>query len=484
MAIPGQSLILRDPGLGLVPEAPSAPVALGCSSTGTVNTLYAFSNKSSVLSTLGEGPLVETLCHMLDMGGGPVYGMRLTGGTAGTNGTVTKVAFSTSTGTITVAGAPYDSYLTKVQITGTGALGVAKFKYSLDNGYTYSEDITVPAGGTYAIPRTNLTLTFVPGGGPILFESGDTHSFSSVAPLYSTANLASGVTALLASLVSFTWVVLTGEHATGSAAATMFAAFSTHLSSLATQFRYVRGIMDAGTDTQANVTTAFAAVADARICVVYGDTDQSSSKAFAGWGTPKMPSLVNVAGRAHGKGGSQTLISTDLARFADGPLTGAIAISHDEFLNELLDQQKITTLRTWQGSPGIYVCNARLKSPSGSDFLYWQHGRCMDVACDTVIKAERPFISTSARTNGDGSINEEDAVSAEQIIKKTLRTVLLAPNNAEGTPGHVSKLDYKINRTYDLLGTGEQRSTVAIQPLGYRKRLTTEIGYARITEAA
>jgi hypothetical protein len=483
MPIPGQSLTVRDPGLGLVPESVSTPLYMGVSSIGTVNILYSFSNKADAIDTLGEGPLVEAVCHALDMGGGPVLAMRLTGGTVGTNGAVTPTRTSTSTGTITVAGAPFDSYRTRVVIVATGANGAARFKYSLDGGITYSEELTVPSGGTYAVPRTNMTLTFVPGAGPIIHEAGDLHSFDSVAPLYTTANLATGMTALLALTSEFAFIVLTGEHATGAAAATMFAAFDTHLTSLATQFRYVRGIMDAGTDTAANVITAFAAVADQRICVCYGDADMPSSKAFAGWGTPRLPSLVLIAGRAHGNNGSSTLISTDLARFPEGPVN-AIAITHDEFRTEVLDQHKISTLRTWQGAPGIYITNALLKSPAGSDFKYWQHGRCMDVACDTTVKTQRAFISTSVRTISTGAIDGRDAVRIEETVKNALRAKLISPNNAEGTPGHVSAFGYKIDRTNDVLRTFELRSKVAIQPLGYAKRLTTEIGYATIAEAA
>jgi hypothetical protein len=43
---------------------------------------------------------------------------------------VTKVAASTSTGTVTVSGAAYDAYQTKIRIKSTGALGVARFDFT------------------------------------------------------------------------------------------------------------------------------------------------------------------------------------------------------------------------------------------------------------------------------------------------------------------------------------------------------------------
>jgi hypothetical protein len=473
MPIPGQVLTIRDPGLGIPAEGPSTPIVLGCSSAGTVDTVYSFSNKADVVDTLGEGPLPEAVCYMGDVGGWPVRAMRLTGSTAGAAGAVTKTAIGTSTGTVTVAGAAYDRYSARIEIMKTGTVAVGKFRYSLDGGTSFSEELTIPSGGTYAIPRTNLTLTFVPGGGAVFFEKGDFHTFSSTAPLYSTANLATGIAALLLSPLQFTFGVLTGEHATGAAAATMFAALDVHATSLANAFKYSRWIMDAGTDTTSNVITAVAAIASSRIAMVYGDATQASSKPYAGWGSPSMAGLVAAAGAAHA-----VLPSTDIARVANGALVGVTAISHDEFRTEVLDEVKVSTLRTWQGRAGFYMCNLRLKSAAGSDFLYFQHGRLMDIACDTVAKAQQMMSSQAVRTNADGTIDERDALRLEKPVNAALSAELVEPENAEGTKGHVSALQYQIRRDNNVQTTFTIRSKVAIRPLGYAKQLVTELGYA------
>lgn len=485
MAIPGQSLSIPDPGLGPTPEAVNAFLLMGACEKGAVNTLYAFNRKGDAVDTLGQGPLTELGCKILDLAGGPVYFMRLTGSVAGAAGAVTPTLYGTATGTITVAGAAFDAYNVRIEIATSGTVGVARFRYSLDassllksDQYSWSEVLTVPAGGTFVIPNTNLTLTFVPGAGAVFFERGDVHTFTTTAPYYSTANLASGVTALLADSHEFASLVLTGEPVSTSAGVTMFGAFTTHLSSLQAQFRYLAGMMDAGTDTPTNAITDYAAVASSRILPAYGDVAIDSSKPFAGWGTPRMPALVSVAARA-----AQSLISTDLARVASGPLEGVVAISHDEFRTELLDSQKLCTLRTWQGSPGFYITNGRLKSAPGSDFQFWQHRRLMDVACSVVIKMQQQYINASVRTRaGTGAMDERDAVKIEQKVLSALSDVLLSPSNAEGTPGHVSRLDYKIDRTNNINTTGVVLSTVAFQPLGYVKSFSTQISFAILKE--
>ena len=473
MPIPNQTLSILDPGLGLVEPATSIAVFLGTSEKGTVSSLYSFSSKQDVVTTLGQGPLSEAICYALGESGGPALAMRLTGSVAGTSSAVTKVAVGTSTGTITLAGAPFDRYEAIVEITKTGTVGVGEFKYSLDNGLTYSEVLLIPSGGTYAIPSTNITATFVPGAGAVFFEKGDKHTFTTVAPYYGTSDLAAAVTALLASTVAFDFLVLLGKPANAAGGATMFAALAAHMTTFETNYRYLRALMDAGNDTAANVMSSLAAQASTRIGPVFGDEVLVSGKPFAGFGAPKQSAVVSVAARA-----AKVLISTDLGRYATGPLPGVLSITHDERQTELLDQQKITTLRTYQHAQGFYITRGRLKGPAGSDFVLWQYGRIMDMACKTAYLAQLQFMLAGVRTNDDGTIFEADAVTIEATVKEKLEAVILQPANAEGRGSHVSAFRYSIGRSNNVNATGTIVASVAIRPLGYAQFITTTLGFA------
>jgi hypothetical protein len=484
MAIPKQTLTVRDPGLGIVESSDNAVVIFGCSSSGTVNTIVPIGSPSAAVDGFGYGPLPQAGANILGVAGGPVYMCRLTGTTAGAAGAVTKTAIGTSTGTITVAGAAYDTLSVRVDIVGSGTVAVGTFKYTLDydrgtSSCTYSEVLTIPSGGTYAIPNTNLTLTFVPGAGAVFFQAGDYHTFATTAPAFSTTDLAAGFTALNSFLsttpgIDVKIVVLAQRFATGSAAATMFGTLSTQLTSQESYYRYMRGLMDCGSgDTTANVKTALAAVADDRICPVYGDCDLSSNAPFAGFGAPRVSGLIPFAARV-----ASDLISTDPARFASGALTGVLKIYHDEFTTEEMDAAKISTLRSWPAVPGYYITNGRLKSSAGSDFIYLQHGRVMDVACSTVAKAQLPFISRGVLTNDNGTIDKTEAALMEAPVTGALSDALSTPKNVEGRAGHVSEFAYAIDLTNNVLTSFNINSTVAIRPLGYAKSLTTELGFA------
>lgn len=479
MPIPRQELNVRDPGLGLSPESDERFFFLGTSSLGTNYVRVELSDPAAAQDEFGEGPLVEDLCYALAIAGGPVSAMKIDGVVAGVAGSVTKTpAGGGSTGTITVANAPFDAYEVQATITKSGANGVAEFQYSLDDGTTLSAVITVPSGGVFNIPRTNLELTFVPGAGPVIHEAGDLHEFDCTAPYYGTTEVALAITAILATTGEFSALVFVGEPASTSDGATLFAALTVHGVSLSNVFRYAGIIMDAGSsDSTANAITDFASQADAdsRVMVAYGFHDIASSKPFAGWGTPRRSIIMGVGTRA-----ADVLISTDLGRFPDGPVPGVTAISHDEFKNEVLDQHRFTTMRTWQGRPGFYITHGRMMNDPGSDFRFWQHRRVMDVALDTVHKSQQQFINTGVRVNSDGTIDERDAVRIEETVTRALTTALLDPNNAEGFAGHVSRLQYSIDRTNDVLATNTIKSKTAITPLAYVKTIIAELGFARI----
>jgi len=378
---------------------------------------------------------------------------------------------------------PHDGYEVQVEVLTTGTLGAGTFRYSLDDGRGWSGEHVIPAGGTFNLPSTGVTLTFTAGAGPIFFEDGDTFAFDCTAPLYTTTDVSNLGTALRAQEVEFPFIVLTGTHASAADAATMFATLDTEATSFANVNRFVRWIMDAGNDTVANVQAAAPAVTSRRIIMCYGTTDVSSSKPQYGWSAPARR-LVEMTGAY----AAANLISTDLARVASGSLPGVLAVSHDEQLNEQLDAYQITTTRSHIGRSGYYITNCWIKSPPGSDYRYLQHGRIMDVMCREIFIQQQLFLSAGIRTLSAaqataqgrvaGSIDERDALRYEDTVLKALRAQLTQPNNAEGTQGHISGDPvYTIDRTNSIVTTEQLLSTGSCTPLGYAKEITSTIGY-------
>lgn len=474
MEIPGQKITINDGGLGIVAPAATTPWLMGVAEKGTVTAPVSVTTTKDAIATWGQGPLTEAVCHVLEIAGGPVIGQRIAGSVAGASGAVTPTRVSTSTGTVVVTvGVALDAYDVQIVVLSTGGIGLGTFKYSLDGGLTVSEELVIPSGGTFAVPFTGLTVTFADGAGPINFEKGDVFAFSTTAPYYSTTNLAACFTALQATSLDFAFIVLIGKPPTASDGATMFAALSTHMTALETVFRYARAMMDAGQDSTENIITAYANAASTRVLPGYGDATMASSKPFTGRGSPKMSAIVPVAARA-----AESLISTRLGRFASGPLPAVTAISHDEQRTQVLDQNRFATLRTYLGAPGFYITNGRLKCPAGSDFEMWTYGRVMDVACATVRDGQMQFVNKGVRTTSSGSLNPKDAEVMRALVLARLNAVLTERDNVEGSRGHVSALDYRIDITNNIQATKTLVATVSIRPLGYAERIETTIGFA------
>jgi hypothetical protein len=476
--LPGQTITVRDGGIGLSALGTLYPLVIGPSSSGTASTLYFSTNQNSLRDTLGQGPVVELGLPMITERGG-VLVLKTPASTAGAAGAVTKTAIGTSTGTITVAGAAYDAYQVRVRIKATGTVAVGRFDYSLDqlgSSPTYSEEITIPSGGTYLIPGTNLTLTFVPGGGPVIFENGDYHTFACTAPQYTTSDLSTAWTALLASLGEYVIeeCYFAGCSVSAAAAATMAATVATLMSSLEARKRWARAMMDCGADTSTNVITSIVPFTNNRTAVVFGQADIPTLNPKAGWGVPRFPAMYALAERAAGAD-----LSENLARYASGSLRVS-AITNDEGTSQaFIESHKINTLRTYDGQGGIYSTNGFLKSGAGSDFLYWDWGRVIDRACRIVYNVQQLWLLKKVRvlTDGTGRLDPRDAVRIESAVRSALKDGLLDPINAEGFPGHVSGLEYTVDLTNNVLTTRQLKSTLRLVPLPPIESFATEIGF-------
>jgi hypothetical protein len=402
---------------------------------------------------------------------------------------VTKAAIGSSTGTITVAGSPTNEYAVAVEITATGDLGAGRFRFRLDynaavpaqsTGTGWSPEILIPSGGTYLIPNTGITLTFVPGVGVVYFEDGDLHTFDATADHYAAADVTSFFAALDNQIGSLyiDQCFFTGVSQAGTDAATLAAAVDTAMTGLEGKFYFGRALMDAGSlDTAANVKTAFAAFSSTRVGICYGMAHIVSYAQLVGWGVPKLPLLNAVAERA-----ARGDLSENLGRKKSGALRGVTWISHDEDrLRSFIAADKIITARTHRGESGFYLTNGYLKSPMGSDFEFYDWGRVCDRGARVVAMRQSPWTLAKlrARTDGTGYLTEDSAKRVEESVRPGLKAELLDPINVEGERGHVSGLSYTVSRTTDFLSNRTPQTTLTMVPLPPVEGFETQVGFAR-----
>lgn len=494
MALPGITNTILGNGLGVTTPATSRPHVLGACESGVENVPTLISNQRQLRETFGaHGPLIDCIGYILDHAGGPVLATKTTDGVAATydGGTTSAVVASVGGGAdneinLAIAtSAPKNDFNVVVTIVTGGVLAATTFTYSLDGGV--SDSPATAALVSTALADTGITLEFE-AGSTDAYVAGATYSFECKAPHYTSANLSTAFTATALSVLTFDYFVFAGEAVSGAEAATLFSAVSTALASAVTTDKYYGAILGAGDDTPANILTAQNGLTDARIAVVQGSFRTAPVFGTVGRSLPHLPSLNLAAARAAGN-----VMSTDLAQTAGassvGPARGAPldGLTHNEYTeNAGLDDAKIGSMRTYaQGAQGVFLTNVHMKSPSGSDFEYWQHRRIMDEACKVISAYHISLVSSSVvvKTDGSGSLAEFAAQSIEKGAQRLLDSVIgaaardIGPSAISGRPGHVTDIAYQVDRTNNLLSTKELIATVSIIPFGYLKRLTTTFSY-------
>jgi Protein of unknown function (DUF2586) len=490
MALPSTTQTVLDGGLGITTPASSRAHVVGVFESGPSNTPTLIGNQRQLKETFGlQGPGNDLVGGILDVAGGPVLVTRTATTTAATYGQASMASSispgaNNAIGTVVATSAPKNDFAIVVNIiASTGLLASTTFQYSLDGGKTFSS--TIQAAATVPLNTSGVTLEF--GSGVTQgYTAGATYTGTSKAPHYTSADLTTAFAAIDLSILPWDFFVFSGEAATAAAAATLFATIGAKMASYASsKDRYYRAIMGAGEGTPASVVTAFGALTDVRMCVGQGKARAPASFGIVGRSLPLLPTLIFLAERAAGN-----VISTDLAQTSGadsvGPLTSVTEPSQNEFTQPAgLDDIRISTLRTYSNLTGIFLTNARLMCPPGSDFEFWQHGRMMDAACVVVSGQHSSLISSNVicKADGSGSLTEPAALTIEKKVQRALDNVVgsgirgVGPKAIDGSTGHLSDQKYQVDRTNNVLSTKTLITTVSLVPRGYLKFLTATLSF-------
>jgi hypothetical protein len=579
MTLPSLLVQIADPGRGVVNVNDAPPVVFGQILGGSddASKLQSYNDLDEIRTRVGFGTYAEDLAKMLTEAGGPIFGVGLSAvGIAGANTAVTRVGSGPD---CTYSGTCRETYSGKVEITESGDRGVARFRYTLDDHArdedvltpTWSEEYTVPVGGTFAMGDSGLTWTFPDApftsavtesdpqsadtltltGTPVgdydfVFEittagdrsgavfkwssdggenyttgvnmaatnslgatgitanwsagaggagndyslgtvftahtateysEGDVYTFETKPGRFNAANVtsATGVVQSQATSEPDIWV-LSGSYDTDEEGSAVAAALGTALDLFATGNRFAGGFTDVGSgDVVADVVAEASEWSNRRVCGSYGFHYVQSALPYEGFTTRKVAANISLASR-----GSRVLISTDLARVAEGALGGVLGITFDGNDDPSIDDAKISCLRTWPGQPGFFVGKARLKSSNGSDFTDWHFLRVMNRACRIARDSMIQFQGEGFRTVSGGTLDPRDAADIKAIVDDALAAGLLRPDNARGVPGHVSAVSITVDLAEPIVSSGKLKIKLRLRPLGYADDIVINVGFTTV----
>ena len=205
--------------IGVSPMEADAPITI----TGNMGV-------AKIRDRLGLSPLADSVMDAVENGASRIYCIPVKATTAGTISEVSKTG--DSGGACSATGNPNNAYSVKVEITGKGGFNTALFTYSLDGGFTKSEEAMIPLAGVYEIPGTGVTVTFTQGEDTPeeSFQVGDSFAFTTTAPQMTNADALAAIDKLRQFDELFEFV-----HIVGESTAAMWAAVSTAQTELETQ---------------------------------------------------------------------------------------------------------------------------------------------------------------------------------------------------------------------------------------------------------
>jgi len=442
-------------GTGIHVKIGASPVdtAESVSITGTMSA-------AKIKEKLGLSPLADAVMDSVENGSAKILCLPVLASTAGT---VTEVTVSEKAGgTVTVEGTPYNAFRVIVRITGKGGLNTASFRYSLNGGYSWSDDITVPTAGQYAVEDAGFTMTFSTDSA---FEVGDTFRFETTAPTMTNDDVMKAAAKLKDISTAYEYV-----HVVGAAAPELWAAVSVKQAELMERYRKpVFFVLEAYEKQDSETLQEYVAKLEAdRKKVANYDI-----QVVAAWGTytgmdgvARNINLANVVCGWYARASVQESIGrTAVYSVPEDKLSALLPEGIDEEYIEALDLSGYLTFRQYDGLAGYYVTNARVMCPENSDYRYAEDVRVKN----KIIRLTRQAALRRLHEDVDLTDVDADLNAKAQFIIADVETQMV-------DKGEISAVRVIVPEGQDIQTTETLQMQIRYQPKGKIREFVIDLG--------
>ena len=371
--------------IGVSPVVSSTPILI----TGDMTA-------AKIKTALGLSPLADAAMDSVQWGSNKLYCIPVAASTAGTIGAPTKTG--TGFGSLTITGSPTNAFSVIIKITAQGTLNTASFAYSIDGGYSYSDEITVPLAGAYEIPGTGLTATFSEATDAekkaSSFLVGDTYTAKSTAPAMTNGDVLAAIEQLRTASTVFEFV-----HVVGVSVLALWQAVSA--AQLELQNTYKKPmffILEAYAPNEGEEMPAYALRLEADRAKVANYNIQvvpARGLLVKLDGTTQDVNLAGVVCGLYAKASVQVCVGKVREEAGFGiPKSSMLELRPDGVreIIERLDTAGYLTFRDYDGLDYFYVYNARMISPSASDYRYAEDVRVLNKIIRETRKEAIPIL--------------------------------------------------------------------------------------------
>lgn len=428
----------------------------------SIITIKGSMDVSKIKELLGLTPLADSVMDSVENGSSIIYCIPIKPSIDGTIGEIKKTA--TGTGSIAFEGKPNNAYDIVIKIVGQGNLNEAIFKYSIDDEYSYSDEITVPSNGQYEIGGTGITVKFTAGSSDPndSFLINDKYTVATTTPQLSNAQVLEVVDSLKNLTLQYESVHIVGESTAGLWAALAIEAekfLSTYYKPLFfvlearknAENEELKAYVDSLIAERKTIKSAFIQVVTARSNYIKMD------------GTTKNINNAGIIGGLYSKSSVQQSIGeTRNFSISGSKMLKLLPEGIEEYIKDL-DEAGFLTFRKYEGLSGFYVTNANMLSGENSDYKYAERIR----VSNKMIKAVRK----EALLNLQAQIDMEDPDGSLKKIAEFSST----PLEKMKTDKEISSARIQVPEGQDVLTTEKLYFKIYWIPIGILREIEIDM---------
>lgn len=389
-----------------------AQVKIGVSSsTSSVPVLITNTmSPDEIKEKLGYSPLADACIDATENGLKTIYAIPVA---ADVEGSISKVTHTgNGKGTVGVTGSPNNAYDIVISIVTSGNTNDGTFRYSIDGGNNFSDELTIPLTGKYDISGTGLTLEFTDAdaeAGEESFAENDAYAFNTTAPTMSNA----GALEAVEKLADFNKTIEVC-HIVGVSGKALWAALQSEAKDFLNLYKKPLIFLCEGRacredesldEYMAAMELERKGISSLYVCV---------SLTYAVYQRKDLRvQVVNMAGVISGLIGSAKE-SLSIGCVEEFPVSCAklqkMVPEGIEAYSEQFDAIGYTMFRQYTGRDDFYVANANVMAPAGSDFPYVESVRVLNRIVREIAKQASDKIQAEVDPeNLDGSVAKIEA---------------------------------------------------------------------------
>lgn len=337
-------------------------------------TITGAMSAEQIKQRLGLSPLADAVMDSVQFGANRLYCFPVSASVVGVIGTINKDG--SGSGKMIIEGSPTNVFDIIVNITAQGAVNSAAFIASIDGGYSFTDELTIPVSGEYELAGTGLTLKFTDaanaGDVASSFLINDSYKAKTTAPAMTNGDIMSAIKQLRVFNQEHEFCHIVGP--TNLAAWQMVSVAQAELMDVYHKPMFF--VMEAAMPPEGDITDwALQMEADRK------QVKNTDIQVITAWGRlvtlDGVSRIVNLAGMVCGMYARASVqISIGKTRTEAGfgipktQLSELLPAGMDNTIIEILDLAGYLTFREYDGLDDYFVYHTKMMCPPGSDYRY------------------------------------------------------------------------------------------------------------------